>query len=431
MALTHRVVWLLLIGAVPVVLRPSVGTVWLWVALVAALVALDLLLAPTPAGLEVARPVRTTRVRLGERAQTEIVIANPTGRGVRGLVRDAWPPSAGQRERGQSLHIPPGERVRVVTHFLPTRRGDRHADRVTIRLRGPLGLAARQSSIEVPGVLRVLHPFGARRHIPSKLAALRQLDGRAALRTRGQGTEFDSLRDYVDGDDVRSLDWRATARRQHPVVRTWRPEEQRRVIIVIDTSRTSAGRIGDVPRLDAGMDAALLLVALAGHARDRVHIIAGDRQVHARITGHDRAELLSAAVDALADVEPSLVEADWSALASEVAQASSQRGLVVLITPLEPSAIEEGLLPVLPALAARHRVVLASVSDPELGRMSAQRDTLAEVYDAVAAERTTQLREATAAGLRRIGVSVIEGDPDSLPPQLADHYLALKSHGLL
>ena len=95
---------------------------------------------------------------------------------------------------------------------------------------------------------------------------LRQLDGRAAVRIRGQGTEFDSLRDYVDGDDVRSIDWRATARRQHLVVRTWQPEQHRRVVIVLDTSRTSAGRIGDAPRLDAAMDAALLLTALAGHA---------------------------------------------------------------------------------------------------------------------------------------------------------------------
>ena len=181
---------------------------------------------------------------------------------------------------------------------------------------------------------------------------LRQLDGRAAVRTRGQGTEFDCLRDYVDGDDVRSIDWRATARRQHLVVRTWQPEQHRRVVIVLDTSRTSAGRIGDAPRLDAAMDAALLLTALAGHARDRVEVLAGDRVVHARISGADRARLLHDTISTLAPVESRLVEADWSALATEVVRLGTHRALVVLLTSLESSAIEEGLLPVLPALAA-------------------------------------------------------------------------------
>ena len=264
------------------------------------------------------------------------------------------------------LAVPPHERVRLTTHLVPTRRGDRVADRVTVRVLGPLGLAARQRSVPVPGSIRALHPFPSRKHLPSRLAVLRQLDGRAAVRIRGQGTEFDSLREYVEGDDVRSIDWRATARRQHLVVRTWQPEQHRRVVIVLDTSRTSAGRIGDAPRLDAAMDAALLLTALAGHARDRVQVIAGDRVVHARISGTDRARLLHDTISNLAPVEPRLVEADWSALATEVVRLGTHRALVVLLTSLESSAIEEGLLPVLPALAAHHRVVVASVSDPAL-----------------------------------------------------------------
>ena len=137
-----------------------------------------------------------------------------------------------------------------------------------------------------------LPPFASRKHLPSRLATLRQLDGRSAVRIRGQGTEFDSLRDYVEGDDVRSIDWRATARRQHVVVRTWQPERDRRVVLVLDTSRTSAGRVEDMPRLDSAMDAALLLAALASRAGDRVDLIAGDRWVRARV---DRLQPLHAA----------------------------------------------------------------------------------------------------------------------------------------
>src|SRR5436190_1203198 len=114
----------------------------------------------------------------------------------------------------------------------------------------PLGIAARQGNHDVPWTVRVLPAFTSRRYLPEKLSRLRQLDGLVAANVRGQGTEFDSLRDYVDGDDVRSIDWRATARRDGIVIRTWRPERDRRVILVIDTGRTSAGRVGDAPRLD-------------------------------------------------------------------------------------------------------------------------------------------------------------------------------------
>ena len=430
MAITWRAVVLALLGLVPVAVWPHASTVRWWLLVVALLVLLDVLLASRPGVLDLVRS-EPTSVRLGETTTTSLWVTNTSDRGVHGLLRDAWPPSAGALDAVHDLAVAPHERVRITTHLAPTRRGDRLADRVTVRLVGPLGLAARQRSVAVPGSVRALHPFPARRHLPSRLAVLRQLDGRAAVRIRGQGTEFDSLREYVEGDDVRSIDWRATARRQHLVVRTWQPEQHRRVVLVLDTSRTSAGRIGDAPRLDAAMDAALLLTALAGHAHDRVQVIAGDRVVHARVTGTDRARLLHDTISTLGPVEARLVEADWSALATEVVRLGTHRALVVLLTALESSAVEEGLLPVLPVLAAHHRVVIASVSDPALAGMQQARSSTSEVYDAAAAERTMSLRHRTAAALEQLGVDVLDAPPDELPVRLADHYLMLKRQGLL
>ncbi|MGL5867415.1 MAG: DUF58 domain-containing protein [Dermatophilaceae bacterium] len=431
MTITGRTALLALLGLLPVVVWPTGATVRWWLLAVALLVVLDLAFAVRPKALTVARVGSPHQVRLGDGTTTSLLVTNPTTRGVRGRLRDAWPPSAGAVDAVHRLRVPPRERVRLTTHLVPTRRGDRVADRVTLRTLGPLGLAAWQRSVPVPGSLRALHPFPSRKHLPSRLAVLRELDGRAAVRVRGRGTEFDSLRDYVDGDDVRSIDWRATARRQHLVVRTWQPEQHRRVVIVVDTSRTSAGRIGDAPRLDAAMDAALLLTALAGHARDRVQVLAGDRAVHTRVSGHDRARLLHDTISALAPVEARLVEADWSALAGEILRLGTHRALVVLLTSLESSSIEEGLLPVLPALAAHHRVVIASVSDPALGTMRAQRDSVSSTYDAAAAERTAALRGRTAVALEHLGADVLDFPPDVLPVRLADHYLSLKRQGLL
>jgi uncharacterized protein (DUF58 family) len=431
MALTGRAVLLALLGLLPVLVWPSGDTVRWWLLAVVGLLALDVALAPAPRSLVLARSGPDGPVRLGGSTTTTLTVTNPGRRAVRGLLRDAWPPSAGATPPRHRVAVPAGERRAVVTTLTPTRRGDRDADRVTVRLLGPLGLAARQASVPVPGRLRALHAFPSRRHLPSRLAVLRELDGRSAVRTRGQGTEFDSLRDYVDGDDLRSVDWRATARRQHVVVRTWQPERQRRVVLVLDTSRTSAGRVGDAPRLDAAMDAALLMTALAGHAHDRVSVIAGDREVRVRVGGSERSRLLHDVVSALAPVDARLVEADWTVLATEVTRTVTQRALVVLLTALEPAAVEEGLLPVLPVLAARHRVVLASVADPAVAALAAARGGTAEVYAAAAAERTAALRARTAEALGRLGVTVVDAPPDDLPVLLADHYLSLKRAGLL
>ncbi len=430
MTLTGRVPLLLVVGIAALVVRPAAGTAAWWVLATIVLVGVDLLLAPSTKTLEITRR-SVPQVRQGEPTGSDLVVVNAGSRRLRGVLRDAWQPSAGAHDNRHRLSLPAGDQVRLRTPLVPTRRGDRLAARITVRSIGPLGLAGRQRSREVPGRVRVLPAFPSRKHLPSRLARLRELDGRAAVRVRGQGTEFDSLREYVFGDDVRSIDWRATARNKSTVVRTWQPERQRRVLLVLDTSRTSAGRVDDVPRLDSSMDAALLLAALASRAGDNVDFLAGDRRVRARVRSGGRVDALPQLVEAMADLEPVIAEADWSRLAAAVVGLGRQSALVVLLTALDPAAVEHGLLPALPALTARHRVVLASVRDPELDRMASRGDTAAEVYDAAAAEQVLGDRARMAEVLGVLGVDVVDASADRLPVALTDHYLMLKGRGLL
>ncbi|MFV0460078.1 MAG: DUF58 domain-containing protein [Actinomycetales bacterium] len=428
MALTGRAVLLALAG-LPVTLLGG------WASLIfilgwLALLALDFWLAASPKSLAYER-LPLPHVRLGGSVQIDLLVTNTGSRRLRGLIRDGWQPSAGLAQPRQPLDVPAGERRRVTFAATPTRRGDRLADRVSVRSYGPLGLLARQRSRDLPGRIRVLPPFHSRRHLPSRLARLRELDGRSAVMVRGQGTEFDSLRDYVAGDDVRSIDWRATARRRQVVVRTWRPERDRRVLIVLDTSRTSAARVGDEPRLDAAMDAALLLAALANRAGDRVDFVAVDRQVRARVLGQTGSSLLPALVEAMAPLDPVLVEADWTRIVAEVRARVPQHALVVLLTALDAAAVEEGLMPVAAGLASQHTVVVASVADPTVQEMSVRREDAVAVYDAAAAIRGELDRLAVTATLERAGVRVVDGEPADLPPRLADAYLALKAAGRL
>ena len=429
MAVTGRFVLLLLLGLVPVVLRPSTGTVALWLLVVLLAGVVDWLLAPRPGALAFTREPAPP-VRQHHPATTTLVVDNGSRRRVAAVVRDAWQPTAGATGNRHRVRLAPGGRAGLTTSLLPVRRGDLRAVGVTVRAPGPLGLAARQSTRLVPGSLRSLPAFESRKHLPSRLALLRELDGRAAVRVRGQGTEFDSLREYVRGDDVRSIDWRASARSRNVVVRTWQPERDRRVVLVLDTSRTSAGRVGDVPRLDAAMDAALLLAALAGRAGDRVDFVAGDRRVRSRLRLAASAGVAVPLQDAMSGLEPIIAEADWSTLAGAVQGLGRQRALVVLLTPLEPSAVETGLLPVLPTLTRHHRVVLASVQDPALEELISGGEGT-DGYDAAAAVQAVGRRRRTAALLDALGVHVLDQPAEQLPPALADHYLTLKARGLL
>ena len=430
MALTWRAPALALLGVVAVVLLPAAGTVVVWAVVVAAVCALDALLAASPRQVAVERRLPVS-VRLDEAATSVLTLTNLGRRPLRALVRDAWPPSGTPVSDRHRVLVPPGEGRRATTVLRPSRRGDLHADRVTIRTLGPLGVAGRQASLTVPGRLRVLPPFRSRRHLPSRLARLRELDGRTAVQVRGAGTEFDSLREYVIGDDVRSIDWRATARRADVVVRTWRPERDRRVMIVLDTGRTAALRVQDAPRLDASLEAALLLAALASHAGDRVELLAYDRRVRTRVAGASGPRLMPALADALSGVQAELVETDWPGLAGQVRARMSRRALVVLLSALDPAAVEQGLLGVVGRLTERHQVVLASVGDPEVEALRTGRDDVSAVFDAAAAERVGLERAAVAQRLRQRGVEVVDALPDDLAPRLADTYLALKAAGRL
>jgi uncharacterized protein (DUF58 family) len=431
----------------PLLLGIGLATLWLWpdpwlallvlAAAIALACAVDLLVTPSPAALVLTRS-GTSVVRIGEEARVDLHLANPTSYAYRLKARDAWVPSAGATPYDHAVDLEPGETATLTTTLRPTRRGDRPAVRVTLRAFGPLGLTFRQvrrahaDAMTPQWTLRVLPRFESRRYLPEKLAKLRTVEGATAIRGRGQGTEFDTLREYVVGDDVRSIDWRATARRNDVVVRTWRPERSRRVVCVLDTGRTSAVRVGDVPRLDHAIEAALLLAAVAEKAGDQVDLIAADERVRAQVTRTGGRNLLPKLVDALAPLHPATAETDFELVSSEVLRTERKRSLIVLFTALEPGALGEGLLPVLPRLASRHSVLIAALHDPVITSMIAAEPVDAPaVYRRVAGLRAREDRDRVSKALSRHGVRVLDVPADTFASAVTDIYLELKMTGRL
>lgn len=431
MVVTWRFAVLVALAAVPVMLMPGWSTAGLVLLAVVIIGLVDgLALTPAPSRIAAQRtPGR--RARLGESTHSTLTLVNEGRRTARLLVRDAWAPSAGAVRPRFRTRLAPGESVENVLELEPRRRGELMADKVTVRSHSFLGLIARQRSFDVPASISVLPPFHSRKHLPSKLAKLRELDGRTAVMVRGMGTEFDSLREYVRGDDIRSIDWRATARAQHLVVRTWRPERDRRVIIVIDSSRLAARRSGPGTVFDAALEAGMLLSALAAGGGDRVDVLVADARVRATIgpiTGRDPLGELSLA---LTDIHPELVDADWNAIASAVMRVSSQHAFVVFITALDPTTVAEDVLPALPILRARHTVAIASVDDPDLAAMRETSFSPGQAYRAAAAERELLEIRSVIHALRELDIRSVHEEPDDLAPALADLYISLKASGRL
>lgn len=430
MAISGWFVLVVALGIVPVVVFDNGTALLAWLVFVVAAGSFDLALAGSPRALTFSRDL-PKRLRLGESVTSVLTVTNTGRRTVRGILRDGWPPSAGAAPTRAPLSVPAGERRTVSTRLTPFRRGERRAAQVTVRSFGPLGLVARQVSVTAPGVLEVLPPFTSRKHLPSKLALLRELDGATSVQVRGPGTEFDSLREYVRGDDVRAIDWRATARRSDLVVRTWRPERDRRVVVIIDSGRTSAARIANEPRIDTAFESTLLLSSLADRAGDRVDTVIYDRRVRGRVQGARGAELVNRLVSTMAPIQPELIEMDWSAVPALVRSVTSSRALVVLMTSIDSPGASRTLLSMIPQLSRRHVVLVASVTDPLIAEASREHGNRSELYRAAAAERSLLDGARVAAALRRLGADVVVGTPENLPPAVADRYIALKRAGRL
>ena len=214
------------------------------------------------------------------------------------------------------------------------------------------------------------------------------------------------------------------------MLRTWRPERDRHVVIVIDTGRTAAARVGDGVRLDAAMEAALLLAALATRAGDHTHLLMFDRVIRARVTRVDGPALLPALVDAMAPVEPQLIDTDWDAAFAQVRALTSRPSLVVLLTAQDAPEAARGFLGSLPGPHAprarpggdgdRHRAV------PDDAARTPPTSTARPPPSAACATPPASPQRSAAPEPRRSPTR-----PEALPPRIADRYLELKAAGRL
>jgi uncharacterized protein (DUF58 family) len=257
---------------------------------------------------------------------------------------------------------------------------------------------------------------------------LRREAGLRHTRRRGEGTSFESLREYVRGDDPRKLDWKASARHDKLITRQYEVERSRTVLLLVDAGRWMTAEVSGLTRLDHVLNACVLLAHVAALRDDRVGLLAFAEKIHAYVPPVKGRAAVERIVDATLDVEPRLVESDYERAFAELAARHRKRSLVVLFTDVLSKDASRIVADEMRRHARRHAVLLVTLRDPEIDTLAdAEPANASAAYEQAAAEDLLLERDQALARMRRDGLHVLDVDPRRLGPALVERYLDLKA----
>jgi uncharacterized protein (DUF58 family) len=423
-----------IVAAIPALVSP----VQPWLVLlacetvVAALVIADVLRAPAPTRLQLQRRAPSV-LRLRRPAEIALTAHNPTDRGLDVAIHDATPPSFQRTPIRHQLRVEPGAWVELGANVAPARRGEFRVGPLTVRTAGPLGLAGRQSSLPITQVLRVYPSLRARAEVDLMLRRGRLLTaGVRSSAIRGGGSYFDSLRNYLPDDEVRRINWRATARSPVAIVNQYREERDQEVILLLDASRAMAGQVEGASRLEHALDAAVAVAELGSRVGDHIGVMAFGRDVRAQLDPRGSRDQPHRIVDLLFALQPRLEAPNYGGAFAALLRRHRRRALMILFTDLAEASVMEPLLRAIPVLLARHLVLIAAVRDPEVESLaSAIPATSEEAYAKAAASTFLSWRDTSADRLRHMGATTFDMHPGRLAGRVADEYLRIKALGRL
>ncbi len=405
-----------------------------WLLGVAVLVSRELALAPGEADVAVERTL-PVKLSIGVPNSVEIAVRNSSAKVARLLVRETPPARFEGERRVGSLVLAPRAETLVTLRLTPPERGRFEFGPVAVRSAGPLGLAGRQWDVrETDGVEARVYPDITAVHTYALLArrgALHEIGVRAA-RHAGTGTEFESLREYIDGDDYRDIDWKATARRGSPVVRRFEAERSQTIMLAIDAGRLMTPRVGPLSKLDRSINAALLLAYLATRSGDNVGLIVFGRDVQSFLAPRKGHRQFLAILEALYAVEGQVEEPDYGGALRYLSTRVRRRSLVVLFTELAGTEPSRRLLSVLGAMSARHLPLVIAQRNRDVERLaSAVPGTETDVYRCAVAADLLHDKAAAIRTLAARGSLVLDVEPEQLSVAAVNRYLEIKARGRL
>jgi uncharacterized protein (DUF58 family) len=299
---------------------------------------------------------------------------NPATRPVQIEVREAYPDQLEVLDRQRLVRLPAGGSSVETLAMIPKRRGKSIAGELFLRVAGPLGLCVRQGRRSLPWTVTVYPDIqrAALRALPSQ-AQRRREAGFRNLRRIGEGRMFESLKEWVPGEDARAIDWKASGRRGKLMARQYEVERRQHVMIVIDAGRMLTAEIEGRPRLESAIDAALDLAHAAAEHDDNVGLLVFADEVLTYIPPTRGRRALRLVLDALAGIEGRLVEPDYPAAFAFLAARNRKRALTVLFTDLIDRTASEAFLAQARTLRPRHLPLSVTLRDPAHQRHAASR----------------------------------------------------------
>jgi uncharacterized protein (DUF58 family) len=390
----------------------------------------DALWAPAPS-LRIERRA-PQRISLGATSRDRLLVENRGKLAARVRVTDDLPEIlARQGADVQEVVIPPGRDATLEYEVRADRRGDAEYGDVHVRVLGPLGLAWRQRRVYRSDPLRVLPGvLEVRRYRLLGLHNRLREAGFRPVRQRGEGGSFESLREYVRGDDPRTIDWKASGRRSRLIVRQYEAERRQNVVMLVDAGRMMTEKVGERERIDYALTAALLLADVASLHGDLVGLLVFADRVQQYIPPSRNA--ISTLAEALGSVHARMVEPNYPAAFTYLAKQLRRRSLLVAFTDIIDSSASSALVAHLGKAASRHLPIAVAIRNPDL-EATAQLPpkSEADVYRRAAAEELLQARGAALTQMQRAGVLIADSRPTDAVPNVVNRYLDVKRRGLL
>ena len=387
---------------------------------------------PGPDAVDVERLLPRS-LSVGEVATIQLRVRNRTDRTVHLRLADGCPADLRPDAERIDLELAAFAEEIVSYSVEPTARGAFDFAPLELRLRGGLGLVEYRLRYEAPAEARV-HP-NLRNLARYDLRARRDLlhqGGARRTRILGRDGDFERLREFVPGDDLRHIDWRATARLRSPVTRVYQAERSQNLLILVDGTRLMAARAGDLTKMDYAVNAALMLAWVGLTRGDKVGVAVFDDGMRAYLPPQGGTRQFGRVLDLLFDQQPALRFPRYREAARVLTARNRRRSLVVWLTDLLDGEQGRELLGALRALRRRHLSLVVAMDDPDVHALADQEVTdEPALFQRAGAHELLDERSALIRKLHAEGAQVLDKRPDEITASLVDRYLELKQRGAL
>jgi uncharacterized protein (DUF58 family) len=364
------------------------------------------------------RRERPARLSLGVDNEIVLVLDNQSRVRLRLAVRDEVPPGFRADPIIQHAVVPALGQARLPYRLLPTQRGNFAFGDVSVRCRGPLGLALQV----YPNLLEV------RRYEALVRTTLVRAGGYRAKRLPGAGREFSHYRDYTPDDDYRQVSWKATARRHKPITAVFEAEHSQDVIFCLDIGRMMAARVGTLTKLDHAINAVLMLTHVSQTFQDNLGLLVFSHTVHLWLPPAKGRGQHARFLQALYSVKPELCYVNYREAFSHLIGRHPKRALTMVFTDLLDDVVSREYLDAAALLRRFHLPLTLAVADVPLQDLAARRpEDVDGLYNVLVARELLHGRAELLRGLERQGVLVLDTVPDRLTIDAVNRYLALKT----